>query len=160
MIVFGWSSSRGLRAIFLSSRTVDRVEGHPVPSWLDLFRRLRSFESYGWAERWTVPRISGYGAASRSRWRLWLPLGTDGHLRPRALRINGYPAPCYRVDSIACPGAGGVLNRGACPLLASRCLQPVLDCCCRLCVALRFMHNANRPAASRSQRAGTGESSR
>ena len=36
MIAFGWSSSRGLRAIFLSSRTVDRVEGHPVPSWLDL----------------------------------------------------------------------------------------------------------------------------
>lgn len=67
MIAFGWSSSRGLRAIFLSSRTVDRVEGHPVPSWLDLSRCLRSFESYGWAERWTVLRISGYGAVSRSR---------------------------------------------------------------------------------------------
>lgn len=30
MITFGWSSSRGLRAIFQSSRTVDGVENHPV----------------------------------------------------------------------------------------------------------------------------------
>lgn len=74
----------GLRAIFLSSRTVGRVENHPVSSWPDLSWHLRSFESFGRVERGAVPRISRFGAAFRSHCCLWFPLGTGGHPRLRA----------------------------------------------------------------------------
>lgn len=71
------------------------LKNHPVPPCPDFSRRLRPFESHGWAERWTVPRISGYSAAFRSRWRLLVSLGTDSHPRTRTLRISGHPAPCF-----------------------------------------------------------------
>lgn len=83
MISFGWSFFHGLLAVFLRSRTVGRVENHPVSSWPDLSWHLRSFESFGWVERGAVPRISRRGAGFRSRCRLWLSLGTGGYLRPR-----------------------------------------------------------------------------
>lgn len=64
MISFGWSFFHGLLAVFLSSRTVGRVENHPVSSWPDLSWHLRSFESFGWVERGPYPGFRGAAPAS------------------------------------------------------------------------------------------------